>query len=52
MTGYLPEGKLIDTAENTKALASFSNMIQAKETVQILQAKAVMCDAQHNLIVD
>lgn len=52
MTGYLPEGKLIDTAENTKALSSFSNMIQAKETVQILQAKAVMCDAQHNLIVD
>lgn len=52
MTGYLPEGKLIDTAENTKALSSFSNMIQAKETQQILQAKAVMCDAQHNLIVD
>lgn len=52
MTGYLPEGKLMDTAENIKALSSFSNMTQAKETKQILQAKAVMCDAQHNLIVD
>lgn len=52
MTGYLPEGKLMDTAENIKALSTFSNMTQAKETKQILQAKAVMCDAQHNLIVD
>ncbi len=52
MTGYLPEGKLIDCAENSKALSSLSNMTEAMNTQQILQAKAIMCDAKHNLVVD
>ncbi len=52
MTGYLPEGKLINTSENQRALSSLSNMIEAKKDQRILEAKATLCDAQHNLIVD
>lgn len=52
MTGYLPEGKLINTAENKRALSTLSDMIEAKNTQKILEAKAIVCDAQHNLIVD
>ncbi|MBR2715148.1 MAG: 30S ribosomal protein S1 [Ruminococcus sp.] len=52
MTGYLPEGKLINTTENIKTLSSLSNMQQAKLSQKILEAKATVCDAQHNLIVD
>lgn len=52
MTGYLPEGKLINTCDNQKTLSSLSNMREAKLTEKILEAKATVCDAQHNLIVD
>ncbi len=52
MTGYLPEGILINTDENKKALSSLSNMTEAKNHKTILEAKAVVCDCEHNLIVD
>ncbi len=52
MTGYLPEGKLIDTYENKKVLSSVSNMQQALKEQKIVEATATLCDAKHNLIVD
>lgn len=52
MTGYLPEGKLINTCDNQKTLSSLSNMREAKLSEKILEAKATICDAKHNLIVD
>ncbi len=52
MTGYLPEGKLINTCDNQKTLSSLTNMREAKLSEKILEAKATVCDAKHNLIVD
>ncbi len=52
MTGYLPEGKLMNTHENMRTLSSLSNMHEAKLSEKILEAKATVCDAQHNLVVD
>lgn len=52
MTGYLPEGKLINTHDNMRTLSSVSNLREAKVTQKILEAKAVVCDQNHNLIVD
>ena len=52
MTGYLPEGKLMNTHDNMRTLSSLSNMREAKLSEKILEAKATICDAKHNLIVD
>ena len=52
MTGYLPEGKLMNTHDNMRTLSSLSNMREAKLSEKILEAKATVCDAKHNLIVD
>ena len=52
MTPYLPEGKLINTHENLKNLSSISAMREAKTQGKILEAKATLCDAKHNLTVD
>lgn len=52
MTGYLPEGMLINTCDNQKTLSSLTNMREAKLSDKILEAKATVCDARHNLIVD
>ncbi len=49
---YLPEGKLLQTAQNKMALSSFDNLKQAMENKTILEAKAILCDSEHNLIVD
>ncbi len=52
MTGYLPEGKLIYTNDNKKTLSSLSDIVEAKNSSKILEAKASLCDSSHNLIVD
>lgn len=52
MKDYYPEGTLIATDENKKYLASESMLQQAILTEKILEANVVMCDAEHNLIVD
>ena len=49
---YLPEGKLLQTAQNKMALSSFDNLKQAMENKTIIEAKAILCDSSHNLIVD
>ncbi len=52
MTGYYPEGKLIGTAENLSALQSAASLNDAYHEGRILEARATVCDPEHNLIVD
>lgn len=52
MTEYLPEGKRILTARNAGFLSSPQNLREAMERGEILEARAVLCDSEHNLSVD
>lgn len=52
MKEYYPEGVLLNTEENKKYMTSEAALLLAKTTEQILEAKVIMCDADHNLIVD
>lgn len=52
MSLYYPEGRLIDTLQNKAALSSQSALADACRDGQILEARAVICDSEHNLIVD
>ncbi len=52
MTEFRPEGKLIDTAENRAAFKSAAALTDAFRERRILEARAVVCDSAHNLIVD
>lgn len=52
MSEYLPEGKLISTKENINILHSRQLLEEAANEKKILEAKACLCDSQHNLIVD
>ncbi len=52
MKEYNPEGKLINTYENQKYIANEMGLLSAQSAETILEAKVIMCDAQHNLIVD
>ena len=52
MNLYAPEGRLCDTAENRKWLSSPVNLAEASAKGIILEATALMCDAEHNIIVD
>ena len=48
---YLPEGDLIDTAENQAAIATLTGLMQAKDDGTLLEGRAVRCDVEHNLYV-
>ena len=52
MSEYLPEGKLVSTQENINILQSPQLLSQAMNEQKILEAKAIICDSRHNLIVD
>ena len=52
MKDYHPEGTLIDTNINKKYLASESSLLLAQTLEIILEANVIMCDTDHNLIVD
>lgn len=52
MNLYSPEGRQIYRAENRKWLSSPLTLTEAKSKEIILEATALMCDAEHNLIVD
>ncbi len=52
MSEYLPEGKLIYTQDNIKTLKSVQLLNEARRSETILEARAGICDANHNLIVD
>lgn len=52
MTSFLPEGKRLNDAANTAALSSYESMKEAMERGAILEARAAICDNEHDLIVD
>lgn len=52
MNLYSPEGWLIDTPENQKAISSPTTLGEAEARGNILEANVMMCDAEHNLIVE
>lgn len=52
MTAFLPEGKRIHNAANLTALCSFEGLKRAMERGDILEAKALSCDHEHNLKVE
>ena len=52
MTEYLPEGKRIGTSENAGYLSSPQGLREAMERGVILEARATICDSEHNLTVD
>lgn len=49
---FYPEGHLIDTFENRAATQSPASLSEAMRDGKILEARALMCDSKHNLIVD
>lgn len=49
---FTPEGLLLDTPENKLSTASPAALAEAMRTEKILEAKALMCDSDHNLFVD
>ncbi len=52
MKGYFPEGWLADTVTNKKRIFTPLSITQAMQTGDILEATVLMCDADHNLIVN
>lgn len=52
MKDYHPEGTLLDTEENKRYMQSETTLTTALSLEKILEANVVMCDAEHNLIVD
>lgn len=52
MIRFKPEGALIDTAENKQYFKNMQTLTEACQKEQILEAKAIVCDSEHNLIVD
>lgn len=52
MSEYYPEGELIGREENKKALSTLHALEECIVTGKILEAPCIICDNQHNLIVD
>lgn len=52
MSEFLPEGRLLLDPENMHIISSPRKLHEAAEQGLILEARAVLCDAAHNLTVD
>lgn len=52
MFEFEPEGWRIDTPDNRAAMQSYSALSDASRENRILEGRAVICDAAHNLVVD
>ncbi len=52
MNGFYPEGKLYKQAENKKYMANLAALADAQVRQVVLEAPVIMCDTEHNLIVD
>lgn len=50
-TLFPPEGRLLHTEENQALCATKAGLIRAMEGRRVLEGKAVLCDAEHNLAV-
>lgn len=49
---YRPEGRILDTPENRDAMRDVRSLELAAERGTVLEARAVLCDSQHNMVVD
>ena len=49
---FLPEGMLINNIDNLSSMQNIHTLKTAAETGQILESRAIICDAEHNLIVN
>ncbi len=49
---FFPEGFLFQTTKNQKSLQTLEGLQEAMEQKQILEARVILCDNQHNLWVD
>ncbi len=52
MSSYRPEGLLWESAENRQGLRSLAALQDAYAQNKTLEARAVLCDNEHNLVVD
>lgn len=52
MTKYYPEGVIYETKQNKRSIASVPALRESFFEGRILEAKAVLCDGEHNLHVD
>lgn len=52
MVEYYPEGKLISKPENRLKISSLQGLMDAQQEGTILEARAIVCDSSHNLIVE
>ncbi len=52
MSSFYPEGKLYKQSENKKYLSSLATLAEAQVREIVLEAPVIMCDTEHNLIVD
>ena len=52
MIEFYPEGILIEKPENARCFKSINALNEAFFEEKILEARAIICDAEHNLIVD
>lgn len=52
MSDFLPEGCLIDEDINTSFMQSITSLTEAYREQKILEARATVCDSNHNLTVD
>ena len=52
MNGFYPEGKLYKTPENKRCMSSLAALADAQVRETVLEAPVIMCDTEHNLIVD
>ncbi len=51
-SGFLPEGSLLHSVRNRRALSSPFGLQEAMQTGQILEGRVTLCDAAHDLHVD
>ncbi len=52
MIKFYPEGQLIGTSSNTQIISSLHLLAEAMENKTILEGRAILCDADHNLTVE
>lgn len=52
MAVFKPEGWLLDTMENREVMRTPGDLMKACDDGRTLEARALMCDSSHNLIVD
>ena len=52
MKKYYPEGILFESRHNKKCMESINNLRECLLTEKVLEAKATLCDREHNLYVD